>query len=126
MRDKMPLKAFATLFLVLPLMMCSDPKAMNEQSAKLSNTIEKQNLLASKIEALEKSQNEISGNIASIQASITQINNQVKALAQQPTQPANTPPTPEPGKPLNIDIGDSFVFGPADAKVTITEWMDFQ
>ncbi|NQU66986.1 MAG: hypothetical protein HQ510_03500 [Candidatus Marinimicrobia bacterium] len=124
MRDKMPLKAFATLFLVLPLMMCSDPKAMNEQSAKLSNTIEKQNLLASKIEAFEKSQNEISGNIASIQASITQINNQMKALEQKSAQPANKPP--EPGKPLNIAIGDSFVFGPADAKVTITEWMDFQ
>ena len=123
MRDKMPLKAFATLFLVLPLMMCGDPKGMNEQNTKLNNTIEKQNLLASKLDVIEKSQTDLSNKLTSLNTTITQLSNQVKNLAEKPSQP-DTPPSP--GKPLDIPIGDYFVYGPDNAKVTITEWMDFQ
>ena len=36
------------------------------------------------------------------------------------------PPKADPNKVYNVEIGDSFTFGPKDAKVTIVEWMDFQ
>jgi len=126
MREKIPVKAFATLMLVLPLTMCGDPKAINEQNTKIDNALNKQNVLAAKIETLEKSQGEILNSITGIQSSIAQINNQLKTIDQQPVQPTQPNTPPDATKPLDVPIGDSFVLGPADARVTITEWMDFQ
>ena len=36
------------------------------------------------------------------------------------------PPQAAPNKVYNIEIGDSYIHGAKDAKVTIIEWMDFQ
>ena len=55
------------------------------------------------------------------------INNLALANKNKPADKKQPPPPQaDPNKVYNIPIGDSFSTGPADATVTIIEWMDFQ
>ena len=90
------------------------------QNTALDQTIKEisdnQKIILNKIESLEKGQKNLAKSISNI------------ALAGPAKQDKNKNPQKqaEPNKVYNIEIGDSFTIGPADAKVTIIEWMDFQ
>ena len=76
------------------------------------------------INDLKDGQQVILKKIANLEKSITNL-----ALANK-NKPADNkkqqPPKADPNKVYNIEIGDSFISGPENAKVTIIEWMDFQ
>ena len=76
------------------------------------------------INELKDGQEVILKKIASLEKSINNL-----ALANK-NKPADNkkkePPKADPNKVYNIEIGDSFISGPENAKVTIIEWMDFQ
>ena len=76
------------------------------------------------INDLKDGQQVILKKIANLEKSISNL-----ALANK-NKPADDkkkqPPKADPNKVYNIEIGDSFVIGPENAKVTIIEWMDFQ
>ena len=82
-------------------------------------------------EALDKQLNEISDTQKVILKKIETMDKSIKNLAvANKNKPADNkkkqPPQADPNKVYNIPIGDSFSTGPADAAVTIIEWMDFQ
>ena len=54
------------------------------------------------------------------------MNNLALANKNQPSNKKNAPPKADPNKVYNVPIGDSFVKGPKNAPITITEWTDFQ
>ena len=83
-------------------------------------------------EALDKQLNEISDTQKVI---LKKIENMDKSIANLTlavkSKPADNkqqqqPPQADPNKVYNIEIGDSYIHGAKDAKVTIIEWMDFQ
>ena len=76
------------------------------------------------IKTLQENQESILKKIQTIDKSLANL-----ALASKNRPTGNNkqqPPKADPNKVYNIEIGDSFTIGPADAKVTIIEWMDFQ
>lgn len=89
----------------LTLSACADPQAIGDIKAAVERLEAQQKDVVTKLEALEKGNKEI--------------------LAKAGTGAAK-PSGPDPNKKYDIKIGDSFAKGPADAKVTIVEWSDFQ
>ena len=77
------------------------------------------------INELKDGQQVILKKIASLEKSVANL-----AVASKNKPAADNkkqqPPTADPNKVYNIEIGDSFTIGPKNAKVTIIEWMDFQ
>jgi len=79
----------------------------------INNVQDNQKIIFQKIESLEKGQQELRKNIAS--------NGKPKA-----DQKKNNRPKADPNKVYTVAVGNSVVKGNPNAKVTITEWMDFQ
>ena len=63
--------------------------------------------------------NTLEGRLAALEA-------KVKAGGAAPTPAPQMPPQPDPNTVYNIPVGDSHLIGPKNAKVTITEFIDFQ
>ena len=78
---------------------------------KLNEIGDNQKVLLKKIENMDKS-----------------IANLTLAVKSKPAdnKKQQQPPQADPNKVYNIEIGDSYIHGAKDAKVTIIEWMDFQ
>ncbi|MBT3252133.1 MAG: hypothetical protein HN729_06300 [Candidatus Marinimicrobia bacterium] len=122
-----PLKVLLAIGIALPFTMCTNSQSNDALNDKLDDMMQRQNVLMAKFDDIEKNQKEILSNTTSINKSVSDINAQTKAIAQQqPAKPDNKPDKPSPSQVFDIPVGESVVFGPADAKVTITEWMDFQ
>ena len=129
MIDKITFRTIMTIVVVLPLLMCSNPQTNDSVNAKLDDMMQRQNLLMSRLEKLEKNQQDILKETKNITKTVSDINTQTKAIAQKsPAQNNNqkNQNNQNPSQVYDIPVGDSFVLGPADAKVTVTEWMDFQ
>ena len=115
-------------FLLLPLISCQSNSGTDvEQSRQIGALEQKQRIILSQIDDLEQKHknldtkvSDLEKRLASLQAKVTNIENQ-KVADNKPK-----PQEPDPNKKYDIPVGESFVLGPRDAKVTITEWMDFQ
>ena len=73
---------------------------------------------AKDIDDIKKGQKDILAKLDGLEKSVAQIKAQPAAAPQRPQM--------DPNKVYNIPIGDSFVKGPKQAKVTIAEFSDFQ
>jgi protein-disulfide isomerase len=89
----------------LTLAACADPQAVGDIKAAVERLEAQQKDIVTKLEGLEKG------------------NKEILAKAGSAPKPANAP---DPNKKYDINIGASYAKGPADAKVTIVEWSDFQ
>lgn len=90
----------------LTLAACADPQAVGDIKAAVERLEAQQKDVVTKLEGLEKQ------------------NKEILAKAGSAAKPAAN--APDPNKKWDIVIGNSFAKGPADAKVTIVEWSDFQ
>ena len=90
-------------------MSCNTAGNNAELDKKLVEIGDDQKVILKKLNAMEKS-----------------VANLAIASKNRPADKKQQPPQTDPNKVYNIDIGDSFYAGPANAKVTIIEWMDFQ
>jgi len=97
---------------------CTDKEARKDIEA-LSR---KQKSIFTKVTSIENAQKEILTQIGELKSSLANVaaNNDKKDKKKKER------PETDHNKFYNIPIDDSFVMGPKDAKVTITEWMDFQ
>ena len=96
----------------------------NEQFDLDDMTLNDNSLDSQSINEVKDGQQVILKKIASLEQSIANL-----AVASKNKPAANKkqqPPPADPNKVYNIEIGDSFILGPKNAKVTIIEWMDFQ
>ena len=81
---------------------------------------------------IEQAINEIKDNqkviLKKIESMDKSIANLTLAVKSKPAdnKKQQQPPQADPNKVYNIEIGDSYIHGAKDAKVTIIEWMDFQ
>ena len=92
------------------LISCQNGSNSSGADQTINDLKDGQQVILKKIENLEKS-----------------INNLALANKNKPADnKKQQPPKADPNKVYNIEIGDSFISGPENAKVTIIEWMDFQ
>ena len=84
--------------------------AASDIDEKLDRLLDNQKVILTRLQKLEKTQNELV--------------KKVKAPAQAGNK--NNKPQVDYNKEYKIPVGDSVVLGNPGAKVTITEWMDFQ
>ena len=85
--------------------------AASDIDEKLDRLLDNQKVILTRLQKLEKTQNDI----------VKKVNS-----APTPAGKKNNKPQVDYNKEYNIPIGDSVVLGNPGAKVTITEWMDFQ
>jgi protein-disulfide isomerase len=78
---------------------------------------------------LQESLSEIRDNQQTILARLDQLDEKVGTAPQAPARPDQRkarPGQPDPAKTYKVPLGDAHTKGPADAKVTIVEWSDYQ
>jgi protein-disulfide isomerase len=90
----------------LTLSACADPQAVGDIKASVERLEAQQKDIVTKLDGLEKQNKEI--------------------LAKAGTAAPARPNAPDPNKKYDIKLGNAAVKGPADAKITIVEWSDFQ
>jgi protein-disulfide isomerase len=73
------------------------------------------------LEQIAEQQEEILAKLKTLEANQKRLLAQPRAAAQRPQRPKE-----DPNKVYKIDIGDSPIYGKADAPVAIVEWSDFQ
>ena len=114
-------KIFLVLFSSIFLFLCSSCMEISKsgEETDLSPLLEKQELFEKKLNQIVKKLDDLQTAIKKMPATASQAKN-------------NNPPKKNQRKPSdpnyvhNIPQGDSFFIGPPDAKVTITEFFDFQ
>ena len=106
---KRGIKYFTLLASSLLLISCFEADTASLEKA-ISKVQDNQKIILQKIESLEKGQQGLRKNLAS----------NAKA------DPKKERPKADPNKVYNVAVGNSVVKGNPNAKVTITEWMDFQ
>ena len=82
--------------------------AESDLNEKLDKLLDNQKVILSRLQKLEKTQIDL-----------------VKKVNTPPKQAKNKPQV-DYNKEYKVPVGDSIVLGNPTAKVTITEWMDFQ
>ena len=82
--------------------------AESDLNEKLDKLLDNQKVILSRLQKLEKTQIDL-----------------VKKVNTPPKQGKNKPQV-DYNKEYKVPVGDSIVLGNPTAKVTITEWMDFQ
>ena len=107
---KRGIKYFTLLTSSLLLISCFEADTANIEKA-INKVQDNQKIILQKIESLEKGQQVLRKNLASNAKAASKKDNKPKA---------------DPNKVYNVAIGNSVVKGNPNAKVTITEWMDFQ
>ena len=105
------IKYFTLLTSSLLLISCFEADTANLEKA-ISKVQDNQKIILQKIESLEKGQQALKKNLAS--------------NAKGPSKNNKQQPKADPNKVYNVAVGNSFVKGNKDAKVTITYWTDFQ
>ena len=107
---KRGIKYFTLLTSALLLISCfeADTASLEKEISKVQDN---QKIILQKIESLEKGQQGLRKNLAS----------NAKANPKKDNKPQA-----DPNKVYNVAVGNSVVKGNPNAKVTITEWMDFQ
>ena len=105
------IKYFTLLTSSLLLISCFEADTANLEKA-ISKVQDNQKIILQKIESLEKGQQGLKKNLA---------NN-----AKAPSKNNKQQPKADPNKVYNVAVGNSFVKGNKNAKVTITYWTDFQ
>jgi protein-disulfide isomerase len=86
---------------------CTDPQAVSEIKGKVDEIQAQQKDILAKLDAIDKGQKEMATKVAA------------------PARPPGPPPE-DPNKVYNVPVGNSFSKGPANAKVTLVEFSDFQ
>ena len=123
--------------IVIALMVSCENTVGNGSSGKLNSIAESQRIILSRLESLkdvpdledrlskiEQNQQQIIRTLTDIKK--TSVTNSKKGkVADSNKPPTNTGPF-KSDQVVNVNVGDSYFIGPADAKVTITEWMDYQ
>ena len=104
------IKYFTLLASSLLLISCFEADTASLEKA-ISKVQDNQKIILQKIESLEKGQQGLRKNLASNAKANPKKDNKPKA---------------DPNKVYNVAVGNSVVKGNPNAKVTITEWMDFQ
>ncbi len=107
---KRGIKYFTLLTSSLLLISCFEADTANIEKA-INKVQDNQKIILQKIESLEKGQQALRKNLASNAKAAPKKDNKPKA---------------DPNKVYNVAVGNSVVKGNPNAKVTITEWMDFQ
>ena len=107
---KRGIKYFMLLTSSLLLISCFEADTASLEKA-ISKVQDNQKIILQKIESLEKGQQGLRKNLASNAKANPKKDNKPKA---------------DPNKVYNVAVGNSVVKGNPNAKVTITEWMDFQ
>ena len=105
------IKYFTLLASSLLLISCFEADTASLEKA-ISKVQDNQKIILQKIESLEKGQQGLRKNLAS----------NAKAA---PNKKDNKPKA-DPNRVYNVTVGNSVIKGNPNAKVTITEWMDFQ
>ena len=98
------------------LVSCFETNTKNIEKI-LTSVRDTQKIILQKIEKLEKGQQSLKKDFA------------ISSKNSKPSTPKKDTPKKaqsDPNKVYNVAVGNSVVFGNKDAKVTITEWMDFQ
>ena len=108
---KRGIKYFTLLTSSLLLISCFEADIASLEKA-ISKVQDNQKIILQKIESLEKGQQGLRKNLAS---------NNAKGNPKKDNKPKA-----DPNKVYNVAVGNSVVKGNPNAKVTITEWMDFQ
>ena len=108
---KRGIKYFTLLTSSLLLISCFEADTASLEKA-ISKVQDNQKIILQKIELLEKGQQGLRKNLAS--------------NAKTAPKKDNKQPKADPNKVYNVAVGNSVVKGNPNAKVTITEWMDFQ
>lgn len=72
-----------------------------------------------KLDELREGQRELRVKLADIERKLD-------ALGARGPAPGAPAPEPDPGKPVDLPVGDSAIRGPADAPVTIVEFADYE
>ena len=107
---KRGIKYFTLLTSSLLLISCFEADTTSIEKA-INKVQDNQKIILQKIELLEKGQQGLRKNLASNAKTAPKKDNKPKA---------------DPDKVYNVAVGNSVVKGNPNAKVTITEWMDFQ
>ena len=107
---KRGIKYFTLLTSSLLLISCFEADTANLEKA-ISKVQDNQKIILQKIESIEKGQQALKKNLAS---------------NSKPNKKQDNKPKADPNKVYNVAVGNSVVKGNPNAKVTITEWMDFQ
>ena len=114
--------SLATFVAVLVSTGCQGSGAFAQLQQNLSGIAANQDKILKQIAALEKEVGEIE-----IPAPTAAVAAGPGAAAKKPQKPAGPKPgRPDPSSTYKVEIGDAYVKGPADAKITIVEWSDFQ
>ncbi len=124
MTKKIPIRNSLICAASLIILSCNSNPNSSELTEKVVSLEQKQSLLLSQLTALGQKHDDQEKKLKSLESKITALETKVNTINTNLAQ--NTKKTPDPNKVYDIPIGDSFVMGPANAKVTITEWMDFQ
>jgi protein-disulfide isomerase len=98
-----PLAAVFAVYLVA----CADPKAMSDIKGKVDEIQAQQKDILAKLDTIDKGQKEMATKVASA------------------ARPAG-PPAEDPNKVYDIPVGNSYVKGAPNGKVTLVEFSDFQ
>ena len=106
------IKYFTLLASSLLLISCFEADTASLEKA-ISKVQDNQKIILQKIESLEKGQQGLRKSLLASNAKAPSKNNK-----QQPKA--------DPNKVYNVAVGNSVIKGNPNAKVTITEWMDFQ
>ena len=110
---------FLCIGLAVFLMSCDVPKRAAALEKKLDDIGDSQAAFNKKIDNMQRS---LTKKIDGMEKSIANL----KLANNQKSNDKDQPPKADPNTVYNVPIGDSFVKGPANAAVTITEWTDFQ
>ena len=108
---KKSIKYFTVLTSSFLLMSCSEVDTASLEKA-INKVQDNQKIILQKIESLEKGQQALKKNLAS--------------NAKGPSKNNKQQTKVDPNKVYNVAVGNSFVKGNPNAKVTITYWTDFQ
>jgi len=126
MRTVNNLKYISLLLIILPLLYCSKSDSGGENSAKLDTITQEQKIILSRLDTIEGNQKTLLKNDTGFSKTLKNIENSLKTISADNKNIAKNNEQNKADKVYDIPIGDSFVLGPKDAKVTIIEWADFQ
>ena len=83
--------------------------AVSDIDEKLDRLLDNQKVILTRLQKLEKTQNDL-----------------VRKVNTAPVANKNQKPQVDYNKEYKIPVGDSVILGNPSAKITITEWMEFQ
>jgi len=130
------IKRIPIVAMPLFMMYCMDGGVNSAEKTKLDSIQRDQQIVLTRLENLDKKIVARNKDIDEIKKSFNKLDKSIKGLEESVKKiktdgnladnKKNDKPKSDPNKVYDIPVGASFVLGNPDAKVTITEWMDFQ